>query len=919
MKRAAALYALFLLLSFRPAAQCPGSRSLWKQIEQIRSNKELDNARKREKFLKLLEGVNRCALPPDSSVVSLYQRIGAVEFNLNNLPEAVLQTQKAIDLYNAYPAAQVPSMKPQAFFNLAMMYKASQENELSFRAFDSCLAFAGMYPATQSLVVLSYKNLANTYFQLGDYARALNFAERSLIEATKQQSSYDILLALIEKGMALSGMNRYPEALEVTRAAIELNDKNPYPYADETGNLYSVRASIERKLNRPDEALKWYDKSIRCYADAQFNAGILVALNNTGDTYLHDFHEPQKAFQYFTRAFAYAASAYDSLRLYNNVGDVLAARHDYARALEYYQLGLRCVYPALAADPAVNPSRDDLKKSANLEYLFTLITSKAMAWQALEKHHAKATFYARQGYLLADKLVDLLSWENFMTGSKLLWREKTHDLYDHAIGLCYEEKNAALAFYFFEKSRAVVLNERLQEVKVLSTGNRALLHELAAIRKKINQMRPVIGNPQANSATPRAQDEVVELQERYESLMGSVRKQNPYLFSNLLDTSVMDIHAIQQRLENGRQLLIETFVGNQAVYLMQVSGKSVSIRKIALSSYSRLVTEFMGYCADVKKMNQAFPAFCKTSYELYSLLFGAGPLQEERLVISPDGPFFPFEALRISGSLESSEYLLNSHAISYVYAARSLLTSTPDSAAVEGGFMGMAPVRFQGGLQLPELAGSDRSLESIGYAMGDKKMFTGAEATRSNFAANFFRYQCLQLYTHASDSSDRNEPVIFFADSAVYLSDLIPENDMKTRLVFLSACETGAGKLSKGEGVFSFNRGFAELGIPATISTLWPISNQSTYRLTELFYKYLSEGADKDISLQRAKLQFLKEAEGIEKLPYSWAAPVLVGDTGKLLFRSDHKKMIMVVSAMIIGIIAILLFMLQRQSAKFRV
>jgi CHAT domain-containing protein len=112
------------------------------------------------------------------------------------------------------------------------------------------------------------------------------------------------------------------------------------------------------------------------------------------------------------------------------------------------------------------------------------------------------------------------------------------------------------------------------------------------------------------------------------------------------------------------------------------------------------------------------------------------------------------------------------------------------------------------------------------------------------------------LYTHSSDSSGRGEPVIYFADSALYLSDLISEYKPLARLIVLSACETGAGKVYNGEGVFSFNRGFAAIGIPAAITNLWSVENASTYKLTELFYKYLTRGIPSDIALQKAKLEF---------------------------------------------------------------
>jgi len=95
--------------------------------------------------------------------------------------------------------------------------------------------------------------------------------------------------------------------------------------------------------------------------------------------------------------------------------------------------------------------------------------------------------------------------------------------------------------------------------------------------------------------------------------------------------------------------------------------------------------------------------------------------------------------------------------------------------------------------------------------------------------------------------------------------------------VVLSACESAKGKLYKGEGIYSFNRGFAALGIPSSISNLWSVEDQSTYRLTELFYKYLAKEMPIDIALQKAKMEFARTAMKQNQLPYYWAASILIG------------------------------------------
>jgi len=95
----------------------------------------------------------------------------------------------------------------------------------------------------------------------------------------------------------------------------------------------------------------------------------------------------------------------------------------------------------------------------------------------------------------------------------------------------------------------------------------------------------------------------------------------------------------------------------------------------------------------------------------------------------------------------------------------------------------------------------------------------------------------------------------------------------------LSACRTGVGKDQKGEGVFSLARGFAGIGIPSTLTTLWSVENKAIYELTELFYKQFDKGVPLDIALQQAQIEWLNTASKGDQLPYSWAGMVLVGNT----------------------------------------
>ena len=283
--------------------------------------------------------------------------------------------------------------------------------------------------------------------------------------------------------------------------------------------------------------------------------------------------------------------------------------------------------------------------------------------------------------------------------------------------------------------------------------------------------------------------------------------------------------------------------------------------------------------------------FTKNSSELYQLIFRGRNIPSGRVLVSPDGNYIPFETLVTENQGGKPNYFLFDHATTYTYSFRYFMNDFGNGTSGQNtDFMGMAPVKFPASTNLTSLVGSDLSLKELSAYFSGSVIFTDQKASRRNFVDHFHQYGIIQLYTHASDTSDKREPVIYFADSSLYLSDLISENKPDTRLIVLSACETAGGKLFQGEGVFNFNRAFAALGVPACITNLWAVDNESTYELTQSFYKYLAEGFPTDIALQKAKIDFLRNAKGEKKLPSYWAAPILVGKTDRFIIKKGLSR-----------------------------
>nr|MCU0341968.1 CHAT domain-containing protein [Spirosomataceae bacterium] len=270
------------------------------------------------------------------------------------------------------------------------------------------------------------------------------------------------------------------------------------------------------------------------------------------------------------------------------------------------------------------------------------------------------------------------------------------------------------------------------------------------------------------------------------------------------------------------------------------------------------------------------------AYALYEQLWKPLNINTERVVIAQDGVFLPFEAFLTAPN--GNDFLLKRHAISYTYSAKYLKPPYPRRGNnLLGGFVGFAPESFAAGLKQVPLSGSAAVLQEVGQNFWFGKKLVHTEATKANFLRYAPDARVIQLFTHAeADSTEATEPKVYFQDAALRLSELNQVERFGAQLLVLSACQTGVGANQRGEGVFSLARGFAALGIPSTITTLWRVEDQPTYELTKLFYKYLHQDLPKDVALQRAKLDWLAQGGAADALPAQWAGMILVGDAQPL-------------------------------------
>lgn len=109
-----------------------------------------------------------------------------------------------------------------------------------------------------------------------------------------------------------------------------------------------------------------------------------------------------------------------------------------------------------------------------------------------------------------------------------------------------------------------------------------------------------------------------------------------------------------------------------------------------------------------------------------------------------------------------------------------------------------------------------------------------------------------------------------------------------TQLVVLSACETGVGAVSSGEGVQGLRRALVLAGAESQVMTLWKVDDTATRELMTSFYAGLAEGKGPSEALREVQAAMLRSERYAH--PYYWAAFIPSGRWAPLALGSDTKE-----------------------------
>ncbi|SKC98149.1 Tetratricopeptide repeat-containing protein [Chitinophaga ginsengisegetis] len=866
-----------LLSYFYAIAQCPPAAIFVNRITAIEEN-NLPDKEKIKQLDSLLALYQQCFSQKDSIYARIVHRIGNLCHLEGNWPDALRYTKEAIAV-NRTAKARQEAFLTNSYFNLGLFYNKLHLYPESHYYYDSCIIIGLKYPGKTAIALMAFEAKTFSLYGTGDYRRAVETADLGILVARSVQDTMSEVALLAQKAQSLLAVDD-TSAGTVIRNALRLLPANAPP-AHEVA-CYTIYASILGKEKQFGKAVAWYQHALQANREQQRWDQCARNTLDLGNLYAEDIKNAGTALRYYREGIQFAQKSGDPYVLagvYNNIGYACWKLRRYRKALSYYQQGLNAL-PLHFKDTALqsNPGYHMLRNVANDYFVSTLLGNKGESLLALFRSDGDTVWlrYALNAFRAADISVDQMRWKQYGDPSRLFWRNRTRTMYQKAIETCYLLQDIPSAFHFFEKSRAVLLNDKLNEL-----GARKYLSAADIAQEQQLRIQTVTLQQQLEATSPDAPlyvatyRRLLNARDALERFIKNLEKAHPAYYQYKYDTAVYTVADIRKKLLAHGETLVTYFTTDSTTFVLGISAGNSRLLKAAWNS--REVKELMQLCTSPSLLNTQHQRYCVLANRLYRQLFAPLQLRGGSVIISPDEYLLPFEVL-LSDSTDPNSFLLKQFAFSYTYAAGSLMKLRPERAAAAHSLLGIAPVNYAAYLQQQPLYGADESLLQIKKNYAAVYNLSGKAATRQHFLEQLPNSSIVQLYSHASAGSPDKDPVLYFADSALYLPEIQLLQDTVTALIILSTCESGAGVQARGEGVLSLARGFTLTGIPAIVTSLWQIDNEATYELTENFHRLLQSGLRKDVALQQAKLQFLANNDKGSRLPYFWAASILVGD-----------------------------------------
>ncbi len=676
------------------------------------------------------------------------------------------------------------------------------------------------------------------------------------------------------------------------------------------GDVFKRRGDILLFRKQYDRAEQMFEKALEYYCVNEESVGLGNTYKALGDVN-YEKGDASKALEYFYQSLIFYEQGKNLIGqgvAYSRIADVEHRRENLEKALKHYDRAI--VFHRRAGDIDTE-SLTRFERSFVLERMGKITEAKQefqMALDLFELSRTRAAFHSlKEGYM-----------------------KNVLDFYQHIVRFMLRRGFKEEAFRPADAMKARLFLDQLAEGRTplkkgqapeLAEKHNRLIAQLSDVRLELHQT-----DSKDKRTLARLEQQKNDIQAELDRLMITIRSENP-VYSSVHYPQPMTLDVLGKTLKPN-ETLVQYVVTPEKIFAFVVSQKRFKIVPLKIT-----VEEFGDRVNQLKRLLRDSEANQKTLNRIALILYRGifRPLEKHLsesndIIIVPDGglALIPFESLITERFNEGKrpKYLIEKYRINYIQSA-SVLKMVRDHyqrPSKTNRFIGFGDPVYdyenfsqgkpekssgiphrgddnekilrgnyrRGGGIYDRLENSHIELTSIGDIFtelenGESVLRLRDQALEEEVKSNTMKdYDYIHLACHGLLSDDFQSLVLSQniptqTDNGFLTLNEIMNCKFNAKLVVLSACQSGAGKLEKGEGVTGLTRAVMYAGTPAVIASLWTVDDKATKELMIRFYEnLLKHKMSKSEALRQAKISLLESKQ--YSSPRYWSAFVMYGE-----------------------------------------
>ena len=879
-----------------------------------------DFKRHKEYTLRSLEAEKQIYGAESTALISTYGSLITACIELKEYDRALDLADITYNIVNKDPSSADPNYLAFLYHNLGVLYNSISDYSRSRVFLERAEEY---YIRSGKTTVEGYVNLMNS----------MSVAFRNLGLTEKSDQYY-------RKGISLA-MENYSLQSFLILSNYAISEGN-------SGNLSAGESVLSDLLSRvnskygPDS--QNFHEVLSYYAD-----------------YLRRFNvDKERSLEYYRKCIAYfdkQGGSFLKFMVKEGCAILLSEKGEYEEAIGILNtLLFNEVSGENAGNLFANPDIDNI--TADKDFLGILRTKYRILKDYYRNNPDRKILEAGAG--TSELIISLLEKTRITISeeeSRLLLGDRFRESYLDVIGDFYDlyntdnnNYNLEKAFEYTERSKIAGLLTATRELKATQFH---IPSELADLERSLQQETAILNDRiSGRSGRENPSEDILGIWKS--NLFSTMRKRDSLI--RVFEKDYPGYYSIKYNTRVSQPGEIPSVFGRKSNYISYVASDTNIYINIINKRHHKMISVSVdsAFYAKIRKFRHllSMPGFSNAGnelreyhligYELYNtLIMPVRPfLISDRVVISPDNllSYLPFETLPVRNpesetlSYRDISFLMQELDISYTYSATFMAESIKHRIQSENKVIAFAPdytepldihsvfqKRQQTGNILSDLPYARHEAEYVSELLGGRLLLNDI-ARESVFKKEAGDYEIIHLAMHTV--IDDNDPMY---STLIFSPEESGEDDrflrtfeiygipLKAKMVVLSSCNTGVGKLFSGEGILSLARGFIYSGSESVVMSMWEIEDRTGTEVVKAYYDYLKRGYPKSIALKKARNKFLKTADQLRAHPYFWSALVIYGDNSPL-FRPWWIYPALISAGLFLGILAYFYFRNRRYS-----